>query len=379
MIFPSEAVIQRRRSLFVRMSSGKITGDEAFRQALEADPDDIIALRFLALKAQEADDPEAERYLRDLIRRHPSGYEGYLGLAQILDKTDPMSALASGYAQLALQKMRDDDDAQKQVDVAGLAQSPCASNPPDAVTRELEPHRLIFQLCDSWDDLMDPGVVDAILRNGEACAPLLLGILEEWGQDLLTDDDRPVVERALALLGEIGDPAALPAILEFLVRHHDDLSGPADWAFRRIAWQHPEAALEKIREIVPQARGAEHVLLAHQIGLMPDVPGRCDVLVSLTEGIERLGKEEKDALLLSAMVGIMMVEGCNSPLASSLDKRHPGVLSRESRSSIRDIRREVPDGPFVPGAYRNLHSPDLLRRTRRSRRGLRPSGRPPCA
>ena len=42
-----------------------------------------------------------------------------------------------------------------------------------------------------------------------------------------------------------------------------------------------------------------------------------------------------------------MVEGRDSLLASSLEKQHAGELSRESRSSIRDIRREAPDGPLA--------------------------------
>jgi len=372
MIFPSDAVIEHRRSLFARMASGKITQDEAFRQALQADPDDITATRFLAIAAREAHDPEAERYARDLIRLHPSGDEGYLALAHVLGERDSTSPLVNAYLQLALEKMRDNDDALERLDTDQLAKRlgfprPVKGLPKEdaltafidllkylrgaeseAVARELEPHRLILQLCDSWDGLMEPTVVDAIVQNGEACAPLLLGILKEWGEDLLTEDDWPVVERALALLGEIGDPAALPAILEFLIRQDDDLSGPAEWAFRRMAWQDPVATLEKIREIVPQTGSAERVILAHQIGLMPNVPGRSEVLTSLTEGIGDLHKDEQDAVALSAIVAVMMVEGRHSPLASSLERQYGGALSRKSRAGIRDIRRDAPDGPFVP-------------------------------
>ena len=373
MIFPSDAVIERRRSLFDRMTSGEITQEEAFRQALQADPDDITATRFLAVSSLEAEDyPQAERYARDLMRLHPSNYEGYFVLSRVLGEGDSASPLVNGYFQLALEKMRDDDEALERLDTDGLAKrlgfrglvkglpkdealtafidllKRAEGAESEAAAHELDPYRLISQLCDSWDGLMEPGVVDAILQNGEACAPLLLGILKEWGQDLLTEDDWPVVERALALLGEIGDPAALPAILEFLIRQDDDLSGPAEWAFRRMAWQDPVATLEKIREIVPPAGNAERVLLAHQIGLMPNVPGRSEVLTSLTHGIANSHKDEQDAVALSAIVAVMMVEGRHSPLASSLERQFGGVLSRESRAGIRDIRRDAPDGPFVP-------------------------------
>ncbi|SPF54325.1 SEC-C motif domain protein [Candidatus Sulfopaludibacter sp. SbA4] len=373
MIFPSDAVVERRRSLFARMTSGKITQEEAFRQALQADPDDITATRFLAVSALATEDyPRAERYARDLMRLHPSNYEGYFLLAGALGERDSASPLANAYLQLAYERMRDDDDALERLDtdkvakrlgvpglMKGLSKDEALTafidllkhavgTESEDVARELEPYRLIFKLCDSWDDLMEPGVVDAILRNGEACAPLLLGILKEWGQDLLTEDDWPVVERALALLGEIGDPAALPAILEFLIRQDDDLSGPAEWAFRRMAWQDPVATLKKIREIVPQTGSAERVTLAHQIGLMPNVPGRSEVLTSLTQGIGDLHKDEQDAVAVSAIVAVMMVEGRHSPLSSTLERQFGGVLSRESRAGIRDIRRDAPDGPFVP-------------------------------
>ena len=297
MIFPPDAVIEARRRLSARMTSGEITQDQAFRAALEADPDDITAVRFLAIAAIEADDCQrAERCARDFIRLHPSDFEGYFLLSRILSERDPASTFINDYAELALEKILDDDEAMEGLDADGFAEHLGCPDlvkglpkdeavaalmellkrqrgaEPDSVARELEPDRLIVQLCDSWDGLLEPEVVDAILRNGEACAPLLLGILKEWGEGMLAEEDRPVVERALALLGEIGNPAVLPALVEFLIRQDDDLSGPADWAFRRVTWQHPEAALEKIREIIPQAGGAERVILAQQIGLMQDVP-----------------------------------------------------------------------------------------------------------
>ena len=63
-----------------------------------------------------------------------------------------------------------------------------------------------------------------------------MGILKEFGSGLLQDDDYSMVERALVLLGEIGDLAILPELTEFLTLEEEDLSGPADWAFRRISF-----------------------------------------------------------------------------------------------------------------------------------------------
>ena len=374
MIFPTDEVIQLRRGLYERITAGEITDEEAFRQGLQADPDDIIALEFLTLAAADRNDPQTEQYARELVRMHPSSHQGYLVLGKILNQRDPESQASLAFVRLAFDKMQNDERAVEHSNVDKIAKSlglsklvkglskeemiaafsglleRTAGPEPEDVTRELEPHRLISQLLDSWDTVLDHGVVSAILENGEACAPLLHGILKEWGHELLSDDDLRVVERALTLLGEIGDLTAIPAILEFLTLDEDeDLFEPARWAFQRLAWSYPEATLAKICEIGPSAGIQERITLAYQLGVMPDVPGRIDAVASLLGDFRKLDPEEQDPLLMSAIVAALAIEGRNSPLASSLEKQYPRVLSRESRLTIRDLRNEAPDRPFIAG------------------------------
>jgi len=95
-------------------------------------------------------------------------------------------------------------------------------------------------------------------RTGLLIATLLLGVLNAYGEDLLHDDDGLVV-RALALLGEIGDAAAMPALAKFVPLEDDTMGGAARWAFLRIARRRPDEALDVIRHL---SIGAEALDLA---------------------------------------------------------------------------------------------------------------------
>lgn len=366
MIFPSESLDQLRRNLMAKVAAGEITELEGSREALQADPEDSVPLAFLALTAEEAGDlSEAERYARELIRNHPSGHHGYLLLARILGKAYPNSPLMRGYADLGVAKMQFDEEAMDGLDADRLA-AQCGAGDvlrglpkdqvfavlvealkkqrslePIEVEEELRPHRLVHELREYRDDVLDRTVVDSIIEHARRCEPLLLGILKEFGADQLTDDDYRVVERALVLLGEIGNPAVLPAITEFLTLNELDLSGPADWAFRRVSFRHPAETLEKIREMLPAAGVAERVVLGQQIALTPNVPGRSAVLSNVTQGIERFPKAEREAVIFSAIAGFYLVEGGKSFQAASLDRKYSSSFSEEARSDLRKLRKET--------------------------------------
>jgi hypothetical protein len=376
MIFPTVGETESRVRLTREMASGAITAEEGCRRILQSNPDDASALQFFAETALEAGDfAETERYARHLIRVHPLGYGGYLLLSRALGEAGPASPLSIAYSQAAVERLQHDEIATERTDldtfsqilggeafVTGLPKPEALTRiaeviqahrtgEPAHVAQELEPHRLILQLYDSSDDLLDPGAVDAILRHGEGSAPLLLGVLKEWGAGMLTGEDRPLVERSLALLGEIGDPAALPAIAEFLLENDDDLSGPADWAFHRIAFQHPEAVLDRIRAMIPEAGGAERLALSQQIATMPGVPGKSELLTSLTGGIGHLPRDEQQAVVIGAIAGVMLLEGGDSSLAASLEKQFADLLDGKARSDLRNLRLEArTHGPLVAQA-----------------------------
>lgn len=366
MIFPSESLFQLRQTLVKQVAAGEITDIESYQRALEVDPDDPVPLSYLAVHAEESGDlAEAERYSRELIRTHPCSQDGYFLLSRILLKKDPHSHLARSLAQLGLEKVQFDEDAMDRFDVDQLAEQCGFSNiladksrdqafailvealkrslgqEPIEVEEQLRPHRLVHELRESRDDVLDRIVVDGILKYSAECAPLLLGILKEFGEDLLTTDDYRVVERALVLLGEIGDPKFLPAFTEFLSFNEEDLSGPADWAFRRTSFQHPTETLAKIFEMADDAGTPERVVLAQQIAMMPKVPGRTAALAKLADSVERFPKNEREAIIMSAIAGACLVEGSKSVLAASLERKYASGFSRDSLANLRALRKET--------------------------------------
>src|SRR5207244_4188485 len=82
-------------------------------------------------------------------------------------------------------------------------------------------------------EALDREFVDGVIREGEAIVPLLIGVLRSYAQSAVLEEDEWVVENTLALLGEIGSPAALSALFEFTEMEDGDLSGAAGWAIDR--------------------------------------------------------------------------------------------------------------------------------------------------
>ncbi|HLK63704.1 MAG TPA: SEC-C metal-binding domain-containing protein [Bryobacteraceae bacterium] len=378
MIFPSEELYELHRSLVRRTGSGEISEREGFEEALRADPDDPIALNWLAVETERDGDLEkAEHYARAGVRMHPNGHLAYFTLSRVLPSSDaaPDRSLATGYAVLGLsnllfdvealehfdgeayrerlglgEKLEDLDDASFLLAIIeGMKK--LQSHEPASVEQELRPHRLVHELREHRDDLLDRSVVESILENGAACQPLLIGILKEFGAKLLdADDDYRVVEWALALLGEIGDPAVFPALLEFLAQEDqdNDLSGPAEWAFQRICRQHTSEALEKMREMAA-SDFAVRILLATQIAQMPNVPGKIALLTSFTSDLQGVPKMLQDGVVMSVITAFYLIEGGGSFRAAALERKYAGGFPGEMRKHLRAFHREV-DGmdPIEP-------------------------------
>jgi hypothetical protein len=372
-VFPSESLFELRRGLAGRVKSGELSRADAFRQALARDPYDPTALLFLGVDAEKAGDlAEAERLTRASIRNHPSDHDGYLVLQRILGARGADSQLASGYARLAMEKLGFDEEALERIDFSkvlpGLPAKLLAGSDrsyellqmtiehleqtrlpePPAVSEELEPHRLIHQLRCAGEDPVSPELIDAILARAADCAPMLLGILKEYGEDLIPEDDDPMVHHALALLGEIGDPSALSPITEFLELDDESFGEIAHWAFRRISFRQPAAALQAIREMIPTSDAANRAGLALQIAQLPKVPGRLEVLQSLLHNLEREPKEEQEGLLAGVISGAWFLQGTDSEFALSLLKKHGALLSAGTRKELTRLRAEGAGmGPYI--------------------------------
>jgi len=338
MIFPPESIYEFRRELADKIASGELTDAEAYRQALAVDPHDPAATRFLALAAETNGDPIlAAQLAHRFLEANPISHEGYLLLGRVL----PDPALAAAYAALGKQKLHFDPEAQANLEPGDLPAPAPSGTEPEAVTCELEPHRLLHELFVAGLDAIEASLIDRVLARGADCAPLLLGVLNAYGEDLLHDADDGLVVRALALLGEIGDPAFLPALARFVPLEDDTIGGAARWAFLRIARQHPSETLDIIRRLSIGAEALDLAALAQQLCLMPEVPGRSEVLLALADNLAEFDKDERDLVIVSMLTSAHVMHGASSEPAASIETKYGAQLSREARKELKSLRAEI--------------------------------------
>jgi|GEM_PF-2136051 len=338
MIFPPESVLEFRRELAAKSADGDLSEAEAFRQALAVDPHDPAATRFLAITAEEnGDDTLAAQLAHRFIEADPISHEGYLLLGRVLAGLP----LGAAYAALGKEKLHFDPEAKAELAHLDLPDPPLVlDDEPQAVTRELEPHRLLHELFVAGLEAIDAALIDRVLARGADCAPLLLGVLNAYGEDLLHENDGLVV-RALALLGEIGDPAALSALARFVPLEDDTIGGAARWAFLRIARRRPAETLDIIRQLSIGAEALDLAALAQQLCLMPDAPGRSAVLLSLADNLSEFDKNERDLVIVSMLTSAHVMHGAGSQAAATIETQYGALLSREARQELKNLRAEI--------------------------------------
>jgi hypothetical protein len=169
----------------------------------------------------------------------------------------------------------------------------------------------------------------------------LLGILNAYGEDLLHEDDEGVVIRALALLGENGDPAALSALAKFVPLEDETMGGAARWAFLRTARRRPAEALDIIRQLSIGAEALDLAALAQQLCLMPDVPGRSEVLLSLADSVDEFDDDERDLVIVSILASAHVMHGAGSRAAATIEEQFGAQLSRAARKELKNLRTEI--------------------------------------
>jgi hypothetical protein len=320
------------------MATGALSDAEAFRQSLAVDPHDPAATRFLALAAEKDGDLVlAAQLAHRFIEANPISHEGYMLLGRVL----PKGPLATAYLALGIKKLHFDPEAEARLAHIDLPDPPLVlDGEPEAVTRELEPHRLLHQLFVAGVEAIDASLIDRVVARGADCAPLLLGVLNAYGEDLLHENDGLVI-RALALLGEIGDPAALSALAKFVPLEDETMGGAARWAFLRIARRRPAEALDIIRRLSIGAEALDLAALAQQLCLMPDVPGRSEVLLGLADNLSEFDKDERDLVVVSMLTSTHVMHGARSEAAAAIETQYGALLSRQARKELKTLRAEI--------------------------------------
>jgi SEC-C motif-containing protein len=365
MIFPTEAILEAREALR-RSPTPEQTPDAALLEKhLAIDPDFGPALLGLATRrAKDGDADDAERLLRRGMTAHPCDYKFLMMLAGVLNRKAAGNALAPALLELAAAKLLSRPD---EIDrVAGLGIAPPRFADPDSlrelaaelhalrdseppeVTAELKAYRLIHELEEALGNQLERELVDAILAERDACRPLLIGVLRGLAEGELPDGGEMMGEAALALLGEIGDPDSLPALVQFAGVDDRGVSDAADWALKRIAGQHPAEALAVFRNFDRRMTGAERACMAEIIAVMPATPGKSDALAALFENFGVVDTSERTDIFVMVSAAMLHAAGKAAPALIRDAQQHLGaLLPKDARKAVDDLLRAWTSDPSL--------------------------------
>jgi SEC-C motif len=345
MIFPTETILQLRSQLEDRVTSGELSEAEAYREALAADPDDPRAVRFLALLAEDEGDFDGAGSLAwRWLRADPLSHEVFRLIGRLLRRDPSQAARAAAYLALGRTKLHFDPEAEEDPEPAPLV----VEGEPPEVTHELAPHRLLHEMWISSTGEVDREVIEAVLERGADMAPLLTGILNLYGEDLLDDVDEALVVRSMTLLGEIGDPAAIAAMARFFPVDSETFSQASSWAFQRIAFRRPVETLRELSRVIPSAGAFDLAAIAQQICMMPPTSGRIEALLAMEARIVEFKEFEQAAVATSLITAAYVMEGLDSLLGARLVRDHGDQLPGEARKELKLIRGQLKgEGPYV--------------------------------
>jgi hypothetical protein len=362
MIIPSVAVSRAREELGVRLGSGEIAEDRVLEQVVALDPCDYLALMGVGKARQDAGDlAAAEQLYWRALEASPCSHEPYIALSHLLMERDEHSVLAISLFELGIRKILANDQVFEEFRstktewskefpgepdftdkesleefVAAMAAQRAVE--PRKVTDRLRPYRLIHELQVSPPDGAAHELVDRIVEEGESCWPLLVGVLRGWYNDQLPDGvDGPAIA-SLALLGEIGNPAALPALVEFCAIEDEALGNAANWAVERIAFRHAAEAIKAFRALATGADAVDRCSIARHLLTMPEASGKGEVLVALLENFEGIPKEHRDSLFLTAALCLLATKEPQGPemLGAALE-RCSTLLKRKTRTACQQL------------------------------------------
>lgn len=233
MLFPSDSIVEARHALLQQVEDGTLTREQAFLQALALDPFDAVALIVLAEERYAAGDlARTAEYSWRAALADPCRCEPWFKLTACYPDED--QAFRDGLMELGVSKALCDPEGLAQFEEYMKRSSSADDFPdgeaflaamadqfrekqcdePEEVSRRLRPHRLIEDLLEEAVEGLDEETVDRILADGASLVPLLTGVLRAMATGSLGPDESASVVCSLALLGEIGDPAALPELIE---------------------------------------------------------------------------------------------------------------------------------------------------------------------
>jgi hypothetical protein len=372
MLFLPESIYESRRLLMLDRGRGKAPPEQTWLRMLDLDPADYVSLLKLGRLRREADDlAGSEAYYWRAIHANPWDWSAYLELARLLSAKPKQAALAEGLSELAIRKLLLDGESLKKMKpepiptgaedagefdaVSKAGQFELVADgfrrrrhlESEAVTARLRPYRLLHQLQEASGP--EPQLVDEVVREGKSILPLLVGVLRGWAQDFLPKDGESSVVNTLALLGEIGEAAAIPHLLEFVVRDPETLSGAAEWALDRIIALDPERAAEVLGEIASSLDAQERTVVADKALRFPKLDAAAGLFERLSENLDRIPNSDCDPLFPVLCSAIVVARGrAGIELARAVLRRNAGRLPRKTRTQCEQAIEALGGVPVVP-------------------------------
>ena len=264
MLFPTESIRKARLALLDRLEAGALTQEQAFRAAMEMDPFDAVALTILGEECFGAGElaGAAEYFWRAanadacmalpwfklsacLTGESQEFRDGLMELAATKALRDPHGI--DGFDEY-IKKDAESPGAEDMLTEAAAQFREGRAGEPEDVTERLRPYRSIDDLLELAPEGLDAELVDGILEEGARCGPLLVGVLRAMATGTMVGGDPSPVICSLALLGEIGDPAVLPELIECYNLEDEGIQAATHWAIKRIATRRPEESFEAIRK-----------------------------------------------------------------------------------------------------------------------------------
>jgi hypothetical protein len=375
-LFPSKTIDQVRRKLYAEIGRGAISEQQAYEQLLAADPHDDFALVHLgAHSLANGDALDAEKLFERALLAQPFAWEPYIAMAH-LAFSDGRKALGQGFLELGLRRMADNPEAtehlsdlpileeienltemsgasgEEKIQIAAEAFRLLREEEPSSVSNKL---RLYRMLDDMWvNDEVSRDLVDAVLGEGSAIVPILIGVLRAWARATLSDDYAGLVENSLALLGEIGQVSTLSNLLEFIGRDPVDLSGAATWAVGRILAECPEEAGQELTRLAPEmaitSRIAIGQILIHHAHLDPGFR----LSEALCRNLSAVQKSEHNDLLPLFFMSLAARGPRGAALARQALRGSSARLSRKVREEclgIIEVLSSASAGPPPPDEH----------------------------
>jgi len=266
-IFPPKGADRTRKQLTAHAGAWSKASEKAVRKHIQDDPTFWLPYCLLATWCLERGDrQEAETLFWQAVRTAPDQTECYLALAAVLEQNDNVPActiimslgmrrglfdnehkqeisqsLLRGLTPELRQEMMEQlsGDEELVALTVGRIFSQKKPNEPELLSAQFATLRAVNEILDPLLGPVPQATLDDLTNNPEESVPLLCAVIRSWMAGRLGDSGNWSARAAFALLGEIGGPALLEDLTEFLQSEDERILDAVTLAAVRILERFP--------------------------------------------------------------------------------------------------------------------------------------------